>query len=192
VTLPGLACPRVAVQALQVSVRHTQDRCRWDRSRFAEVGRARRSVGGRSDEWHVDLEKNVRMDNLGSYRACPHSSKKRDLRAIRRSDRCALQRSACTRMSMSVAPYGGDDRQRTSDTTEHSSDNRSGFGPPATQALATRRWPTQSALRRRMRYHTTNRGSRTQVAITALQRDRERCTLAGWHTHDRCRETGSG
>src|SRR5215469_5126220 len=41
---------------------------------------------GRWDEWHLELEKNVTMDNLGSYPACPHSSKKRDLSAIRAID----------------------------------------------------------------------------------------------------------
>jgi hypothetical protein len=44
---------------------------------------------GRSDEWHLDLEKNVTMDTLGGYPACPPSSKNRDLGAIRRSDRSA-------------------------------------------------------------------------------------------------------
>src|SRR5262249_12465302 len=34
-------------------------------------------------EWHVDLEKIVTMERLGSYPACPDSRKKPDLRAIR-------------------------------------------------------------------------------------------------------------
>ena len=61
---------------------------------FADVtsapNTATRSQLGVSDEWHLDLEKNVTMDNLGSCPACPHSSKKRDLRAIRVADRSRL------------------------------------------------------------------------------------------------------
>src|SRR5262249_48628394 len=34
-------------------------------------------------EWHLDLEKIVTMEKLGSYPACPDSRKKPDLRAIR-------------------------------------------------------------------------------------------------------------
>jgi hypothetical protein len=41
---------------------------------------------GRSDEWHLDLEKTVTVEKLGSYPACPDSRKEPDLRAIRRSD----------------------------------------------------------------------------------------------------------
>ena len=56
------------------------------------------ACGSGPDEWHLDLEKNVTMDNLGSYPACPHSSKKRDLRAIRGPDRRAKGvRSQCRR-----------------------------------------------------------------------------------------------
>src|SRR5262249_20059741 len=31
--------------------------------------------GGRKDEWHLDLEKNVTMDTLGGYPACPPQAK---------------------------------------------------------------------------------------------------------------------
>jgi len=41
---------------------------------------------GHIDEWHVDLKKAVTVDNLGGYPACPNSTKKRDLRAIRPLD----------------------------------------------------------------------------------------------------------
>src|SRR5262249_16125990 len=44
---------------------------------------------GRSDEWHLDLEKTVTLEQLGSCPSCPVSRKKPDLRAIRRSDRSA-------------------------------------------------------------------------------------------------------
>jgi hypothetical protein len=43
----------------------------------------RRPLKAVSAEWHLDLKKTVKMENLGSYPTCPNSSKKRDLRAIR-------------------------------------------------------------------------------------------------------------
>src|SRR6187401_645354 len=41
------------------------------------------------DEWHVDLGKNVTMEKLGNYPACPDSRIVPDLRAIRVADRRA-------------------------------------------------------------------------------------------------------
>ena len=38
---------------------------------------------GPPHEWHVDLEKTVTVEKLGSYPACPESRKKPELRAIR-------------------------------------------------------------------------------------------------------------
>jgi hypothetical protein len=45
---------------------------------------------GRSVEWHLDLEKTIRMEKLGSYPPYPESRKKTDLSAIRRSVRRSL------------------------------------------------------------------------------------------------------
>jgi hypothetical protein len=42
---------------------------------------------GHIDEWHLDLEKTVILEKLGSYPICPSSSKERDLSAIRHIDR---------------------------------------------------------------------------------------------------------
>jgi hypothetical protein len=53
--------------------------------------------GGRCDEWHVDLEKTVTLGRLGSYPVCPDSSKKPDLRAIRRCNRSKLAELRCAR-----------------------------------------------------------------------------------------------
>jgi hypothetical protein len=50
------------------------------------------SCRGVADEWHVDPEKHVTLEKLGSYPACPDSRKKRDLRAIRVADRRALRK----------------------------------------------------------------------------------------------------
>src|SRR5262249_45614053 len=63
---------------------------------------------GPIDEWHVDLEKIVTMERLGSYPACPDSRKKPDLRAIRPIDRGvsvlrALWTSACAQSMKRMA-----------------------------------------------------------------------------------------
>jgi hypothetical protein len=42
------------------------------------------------DEWHVDLEKTVTLEKLGSYPPCPDSRKERDLRNIHPIDSCTI------------------------------------------------------------------------------------------------------
>lgn len=61
---------------------------------------------GVADEWHLDLEKTVTMEKLGSYPSCPDSRKKPDLSAIRVADRSALEESHHCRVNRGRKPRG--------------------------------------------------------------------------------------
>jgi hypothetical protein len=50
---------------------------------------------GVADEWHLDIEKTVTLEQLGSCSACPVSRQKPDLRAIRVADQSRLHRLTC-------------------------------------------------------------------------------------------------
>src|SRR5262249_55130247 len=67
-------------------------------SSFPRLTLAQAHVGP-TREWHVDLEKIVTLEKLGSYPACPDSRKKTDLRAIRPTRRRLF--GGC------LWPYGG-------------------------------------------------------------------------------------
>src|SRR5262245_51623028 len=73
------ACEKAKAQSLQLDDKTP----RRNQTQDGERGYRELSAIRLIDEWHLDLEKVVTMEKLGSYPACPDSRKTRELRAIR-------------------------------------------------------------------------------------------------------------